>query len=158
VRTRHSNCSRSVDGSGPGQPGTAHPAGLALAAIHQQLELKVSRFAGAGAVVPERRSVGCDGGPQDPANLTVQPAVVLRLEAAGRLRWIDAGCEERFVGVDVPDTCEVSLIHDHLLDCLAAAPERSTELLGRESILERLGADRPAVALPPLFVQEEQRT
>jgi leucyl aminopeptidase len=67
-----------VDGMGAGESGAATAAGLALAAVHQQLELDVPLLAGAGAVVPHGRAVGPDRRQQDAPDLRVQPPVIVR--------------------------------------------------------------------------------
>src|SRR3954451_23073567 len=110
-------CAR-VDLVRPRESSATDPAGLTLPAIHQQLELEISRVSGPRFVVPDCGSIRPDGRGQDAADLAVKPAVIVRGQAAGRLRRIDAGREQRLVGVDISYAGQVMLIHDDLFDRL----------------------------------------
>jgi hypothetical protein len=118
--------------------------------------LEIARLAGPGAVVTDRRAAGGDGRGQNPPDLGVKPAMVVRGQAARRLRRVDAGGEERLVRVDVADPRQQPLIHQHLLHRLARAPQRRPQPGGSELGRERLGADRGAVPRPARRVEQEQ--
>ena len=54
------------------QAGAAHPPLLALAPVHEELELEIALLAGAGAVVAEGGAMGIDGGGQNPLHVDEQ--------------------------------------------------------------------------------------
>ena len=73
-----------VDQVGPGEARPAHAARLTPTAVDHQLELEVAGFAGAGAVIAERRPLRIDGGLQDPPDLAVQAMVLGGLDPVRR--------------------------------------------------------------------------
>src|SRR5688572_28550337 len=108
-----------VDRVGAAEPGAAAATGLALAAVHQQLELEIALLAGAGPVGADGGAVGPDRCLEAAPDLRVEPPVIVRYELPRRLGGIDSRRVERLIGVDVPDAGEVLLVHDHFLVRLA---------------------------------------
>src|SRR5215203_7395593 len=82
--------------------------------------------------------------------------MILGGEPVSWLRRIDPGREQRFVRIDVADTGQMPLVHDDLLDRLAASSKGLPKLLGRKIVSQRLGSNGGSV-LGPLFGPEQQQ-
>src|SRR5690242_18873970 len=132
----------------------ARHARLAPAAIHLQLELKPTRLAHAGPIVPDRGPRGVHRALEDIGYGGMQPGELFERQLVRRLRGIDPRLEQRLIRVDVAHASHSSLIHDRFLDRGARARQALGEDERRERLLQRLRADPACVGGPRRVVQQ----
>jgi hypothetical protein len=82
-----------IDSVGPRETGPTVAAGLALPSVDQELQLEVACLSGAGPIISEGGPIGLDCGVKDPADLGVEPPVIIGTQAVRGLGGIDAGRE-----------------------------------------------------------------
>ena len=94
----------------------ARPARLALAPVDEELVLEGSAHAVDVAEVVDRRPARVDAGLQRRDRRLAQALVLLGRELPGGAQRVDAGAEQRLVGVDVPDAGDAPLVEQERLD------------------------------------------
>src|SRR5579885_723446 len=101
----------------------AAAAGLSGPAVNQRLVLIAAVDAVAVPVVTDGRAAELDRPAQNQADLFCQTIELGGFQLAGGLRRVDAGLEQRLVGVDIPDAGDQGLIEQGRFDGLPAIAE-----------------------------------
>src|SRR5262245_15341893 len=90
------------------------------------------------SIIAERRATGFDRFLQHGADGVVQLFQTLRADAAGFLRWRNAGAVQRFDNIDVAEASDDALIQQRRLDARLLAGERVLQIRQMERVAERL--------------------
>ena len=129
-------------------------AGAAGAAVDRVPFLERAGIICTVAVVPDRRSPRLDRITQDSPNGRRETTVFFRVQLACLGSRVDARLEERFVGVDVADTGEATLVQQRGFDGLARSAECIAELSGVDR--QRVDAESgPAIALQCVSIRND---
>src|SRR2546421_11628325 len=135
--------SAAKDDSGNG--GFAADTGLVFTSINPVKKLEGPFFAIGIDVVAQGAAAMVDGAAENELDRPVQSKDLVAGEQIARSGGINAGMEERFIGVDVADAGQDALIEKGGLNCPASFGKAFEKLLGTD--LERLGAEVRGICL-----------
>ena len=103
--------------------------------------LHTARGAVGRPIVAQRRSLSCDARFERAADAAVELADLARVKRAGGTPGIDLRPPEGLVRVDVPDTCEGSLVEESCLHRSTPPGQAFAQVAGREFAFERFKAE-----------------
>lgn len=117
-------------------------AAFAGAAVYLVTLLEVAGLARAVDKVAQRAAAGNDGSGQHVADGAGQAQAVVPRQRIGRARRVDAGQEQRLVGVDIAHAHHHVVVHDHQLDGAAAPARGRVQRLAVEGVGQRFRPQR----------------
>ena len=112
--------------------GFAADTGLVFTSINPVKKLEGPFFAIGIDVITQRAAAMVDGAAENELDRPIQSKDLLAGEQIARSGGINAGMEERFIGVDVADAGEDALIEKGSLNCAAGFGKAFEKLLGTD--------------------------
>jgi len=120
AQNRHST----IDRLGADEPGATSRTRLPGTAIHGQVLDEAAASSRGIAVIAKARAPCGDRFMEDGHDRRVECRRFRSAYALSRARGVDARTKQRLICVDVADSGDGALVHQHLLDCLAGTPKK----------------------------------